>query len=792
MRGRCAIALFFGLLLGVAAFLIFFDLGLPSLWLDEIASLLNARYPVAYILELSSTLEEHPPLFYLLLKALMALGHADAVVRLLPAACGLGCVAMTAVVGARLFGWPAGLAAAALWLAMPQDLWLSRMVRPYTLWQFFFLCSLYFLARWIKRGRIRDVWGLLAANVLMVASHYMSFPLLAAEGVCLLAVRPPGRDRMAWSAVFLYGVGCAAVTAAAYFGLIRHSLTPGEIAGSANMPAEVARVLLRALLGALYLFDVPLARLAWFTAACLGLFSLRRIDRAAFRLLALLILIPLVSLFLLGKIVGLYPRHLSFLAPLVCLAVAGGMAAVPRLAARLPWIVTAILALALADPLLVHHKQFYDIDSYRLPIDSNYKRTADKIAAMFGPGTVASFSNKFHGNAVSWYLAQKPHPNPVEDQRLTPADATARLLYVASTHYGSPPFGYMAQTAEEFVERVGPGVTTDHVDTSTIFAVDVSRDPQRRIRDLPVTITLPMDYKGFFAKVAAIDGVRFHQNARGPAVVPTRNDVDAVVGMVFVNEAPPMPQDIFITVFYDLTSKESQLSVRTAFDDEPPTIHPLSAGYDALHQRQLRLTRTAPYKKLTVDVVMRCAALTPTLSGGNLETLRLRGLEALFCPEQGSEACRDQAEAKLAASMLDNYLEERFLAASNVRQEFSETWDDNVTDASEDSQPDWNRLTPADPGRPGRIRLNLTTDRPRLLFYPRIGRDSGVRVWAVEGGGARRLLFGLDNTTDHWTPVSAQYEMIVPPWLQGRQNSLEIELRGRWAQLWRLGDTVFF
>jgi len=776
------------LVLGVAAFLIFHRLGLPSLWLDEAASPLNARYPAAYLLELSRTLEEHPPLFYLLLKPFLALGHDDFTVRLLPALAGLGCVALIAVVGTRLFSRPAGVLAAALWLAMPQDLWLSRMARPYSLWLFFFLLALHGLAGWLQSGRLRHIWGMLAASVFMAATHYLSFPLLAAMGLCLAFVAPavPVRPRTRVRAVVLYGAGCAAILAAAYFGLIRSSQTPAVLAASGETRAAAAMALADALGGVLYLFDAPLARLAFAAAVLGGFFALYRSDRRACRLLVILTLTPLVALLLLGRSTGLYARHLSCLS--IPLALAAGLASLPRLAPRLPAIAAGVLILAALGPLTWHRARYYAVGSYQVPvIGNNYKLAAAGLGALFGPATATSFGNDFYGNAVSWYLAQAPRPNPVDNPGLTPDDAVARLLLAVGTHWG-----YLAKNGDDFAQRFGPGVVRHAVETSTVLELSVPRDPVRRFDALPARIGLPMGYREFFAAINTAKGVAYHQNARGPGIIAVRNDVDALARTVFVPKGAFEPQDIRLNIQFDNLGQGNALAVRAAFDDEPPTLHPLSVGSDATHQRQIALHREAPYAALAVDVVLRCASLTPTLSGGNLQTLRFTGLEAFFCPAQNGEACLDAAERHLTASVLDNYLEERFPAASDVVQSSLTLGGGNIALAPEKGQGPWSTYTPGDPAQPGVVRLAVAPDRQRLAFFPRVGLGGMVRVWANRPDGTRLLLFALQNLADHWTPVSARYELVIPPELRGRETVVDIELTGRWAQLWTLGDAVFF
>ena len=776
--------------LAVAAFMIFHSLDVPSLWLDEAASPLNARYPVDYLITLSRTLEEHPPLFYLMLKVFLAFGHDDFTVRLLPALCGLGCVGLMAAVGSRLFSPAAGTAAAAIWLVMPQDLLLSRMARPYSLWLLFYLCALYCLAGWLRRGDWRSMAGLIAAAGLMVASHYLSFPLLAAMGLCLLAVAPTGRP--GWSgrltAAALFGTGCLVIAAAAYFTLIAQSQTPQLIANADETVADAARALWEAVGGVLYSFDVLPARLAVGALAAGAFVVLARRDRRNFLLLALLTVVPPLVLLAMGRATGLYSRHLSSLGVPLALAMAGAASAVPGLARRLPAVTVGVLALAVLLPLTVHHGRYYAVTSYQVPvIGNNYKLAAAGIAALDRPGTILSFGNDFYGNTVSWYLDQHRPPLALADPRLTSQDPEARLLFAAGTHWG-----YLAPNAAAFQALFGPGVVRHGIETSTVLELTVPRDPVRRLAALPAHYALPLDYRRVFAEVNALSGLRFHQNARGPGLIPVRNDTDASARWTFARDVPFQPQEIRLNVLFDNFGQDNRLAAQVRFDDEPPQVFPLSTGYDATRQRQIALRRDAPYATMDVDLILNCASRTPTLSGGNLHTLRLTGLEAFFCPADDASACLAEAERSLVASLLDNYLEERFVGPDETKQAARLAATDNLAVADRDESGAWTALAPADWDRPGVARLSLTTTRQRLLFFPRIGPGGAVRVYGRDPNGQRALLFAMHNAGEKWTPISARYQLTTPRWLRGRTTEVEIELHGRWSQLWTLGDAALF
>jgi len=234
----------------------------------------------------------------------------------------------------------------------------------------------------------------------------------------------------------------------------------------------------------------------------------------------------------------------------------------------------AVLALAALGPLTWHRDRYYAIDSYQVPvIGNNYKLAAAGLGELFGPATTVSFGNDFYANAVSWYLAQSPRPNAVDNPGLGPLDAEARLFFAAGAHWG-----YLAKDPAEFLARFGPDVVSHPIETSTVLELRIPRDPTRRFAALPAQVGLPMGYREFFTAVNAARSVAYHQDPRGPGIIAVRNDVDALVRAVFVPTGPQAPQDIRLNILFDNLSQDSALTARVAFDDEPPTVHPLSVG----------------------------------------------------------------------------------------------------------------------------------------------------------------------------------------------------------------------
>ncbi|GAB6037996.1 hypothetical protein JCM15519_25550 [Fundidesulfovibrio butyratiphilus] len=144
-------------------------------------------------------------------------------------------------------------------------------------------------------------------------------------------------------------------------------------------------------------------------------------------------------------------------------------------------------------------------------------------------------------------------------------------------------------------------------------------------------------------------------------------------------------------------------------------------------------------------------------------------------------------------SVTDN--REKLFCCSNVEQEIAYTDADNVALSPADVT-GWMTLSPRDPARPARVRVQVIKDRDELLFYPRVGgADSRVSVIQPNGGWPRPL-FLLQGREGAWTSISRQYRLCVAcldnSFDRGYRASLEIVLQGRWAQLWTKDGKIFF
>ena len=182
----------------LAAALRFSALGRNSLWIDELASLHVARYPLSAIPEaaLHGNAFE-PPIYFLLLHGMVQwLGASELSLRLISAVAGVLTVPVFWLLVRELTGRTAPAAAAALLLAVsPLHLWYSQEARPYALALLFGAVSLAGLLVALRTGR-RAAWATYAvAGACAVLTHLVS---IVVPGVAAGWLLLDARRRRVW------------------------------------------------------------------------------------------------------------------------------------------------------------------------------------------------------------------------------------------------------------------------------------------------------------------------------------------------------------------------------------------------------------------------------------------------------------------------------------------------------------------------------------------------------------------------------------------------------------------
>jgi len=186
--GRDAAAL---TLLALLALLVnYVGLGRQSIWLDESTSIGIARRSLGSIILVVTGDGPNMGLYYVLLHFWIRLfGEGEAAVRSLSALCGALAVPAVALVGARLFGRRAGLAAG---LLLALNSWMvlhAQLARSYALLVLLVTLSSYCFVVELERPSRAGRIGYVLASALAFYAHYFAALVLVAQLITLLALR---------------------------------------------------------------------------------------------------------------------------------------------------------------------------------------------------------------------------------------------------------------------------------------------------------------------------------------------------------------------------------------------------------------------------------------------------------------------------------------------------------------------------------------------------------------------------------------------------------------------------
>jgi hypothetical protein len=125
-----------------------------GMWLDETFSVWLANHSVTDMLQWIAKIDQHPPLYYLLLHYWIALkGDTPYYVRLLSVLFGAGTIPIIYLIGKRMSGAVMGLAAAAFLAFSPFNIYFAQETRMYTCLTFNAALAIYALVRLLTDSR---------------------------------------------------------------------------------------------------------------------------------------------------------------------------------------------------------------------------------------------------------------------------------------------------------------------------------------------------------------------------------------------------------------------------------------------------------------------------------------------------------------------------------------------------------------------------------------------------------------------------------------------------------------
>lgn len=332
-----------GLLLLLAFGLRLHQLSGSSLWNDEGLSLYRARASWGEVLHGSiilrgihpiETIDNHPPLYFILLKAWIALaGSSEFALRFPSVYASILLIPFAWITWKRLKEPAAAQIAVILLSVSPLYLWYGQEARMYTLLALESAVLLFLLLHTSEDGRLQASTGIAIAGAMlaMLLTHYTAFLLLLS--LTLWALFHPQRNlrRMAVLTLLILA------TSLPLLPFFYQRLLSGPERDYYFVPLSgiLIDVLRASGFGAFFPYDHPLllpTQWAWVGAMALGAWRLIRNKPSTGLLLLLSFLGPLVLLYGLSHLKPLYQniRHLFLLTPILYILASAGLAAMIR------------------------------------------------------------------------------------------------------------------------------------------------------------------------------------------------------------------------------------------------------------------------------------------------------------------------------------------------------------------------------------------------------------------------------------------------------------------------------
>lgn len=188
------------LIILIGAALRFGAIGSKTLWLDEAFSIWVAKQNIAEIRQWLIQIDQHPPLYYMLLHFWIALvGDLQGAVRALSALCGTLAIPLFYAAGKAFFNRQTGLIAALLLAVAPFHVRFAQETRMYALLTLEVVAALYFLGA-IMQNRRATLWhwiGLSVAQAAIMLTHNTAavyFPLALNLAILVVAFIPQTPD----------------------------------------------------------------------------------------------------------------------------------------------------------------------------------------------------------------------------------------------------------------------------------------------------------------------------------------------------------------------------------------------------------------------------------------------------------------------------------------------------------------------------------------------------------------------------------------------------------------------
>ena len=174
------------LVLCLAAFLRFYQLGTQSIWMDEGFSIWFAKMNLHGIIAATAR-DTHPPLYYMLLHYWSALfGDSELAGRSLSALFGILTVFMTYRVGTVLYGEKTGILASLLLTVSSFHIYYSQEIRSYAFFLLVSLFSVYYFLMLMENYKIKNVILYILSTTVLMYTHVCGLFVILMQNIYLI------------------------------------------------------------------------------------------------------------------------------------------------------------------------------------------------------------------------------------------------------------------------------------------------------------------------------------------------------------------------------------------------------------------------------------------------------------------------------------------------------------------------------------------------------------------------------------------------------------------------------
>lgn len=755
-----------------------FNLGTPSLWLDEIQHAATSNLSFPDLFEYTSRYREGLMFYFFVIKAASLFGDSEWILRLPAALSGtLGVFFCYRLAGA-LAGQRAGNVAALLAAVNLMLIGHARQTVSYGLFFALDALSLWLFFQVFRSRFHKKSIALALVNAASILTYPAGFYTAVAEAGLLAVLAVSAWRRCALSRMVLFFL----LTVFSMLPmLLKVMLFPAEDTNGnfvafqtrwSEFPEELVKLLLA---GAAPWNQIDIWAFVLAGLCCLGLWLLFKIERLTALSCLLLILLPGLGMYLTINSAFGFTHRAVYALPLVFSLAGAGLAWLIPGKRALGMLIPLTACVAAGHILTAHYTDIYGPEADRSVLFklADYRRLALELKTLVRPGSPVIFSEFDIFRDLRWYMTDDPE-NPILTQIIAPGEGDL-TVYFASNH-GS--FGHLSDsTRAEFV-RSGrgqdAGIPLDCC--NTLYSTVVHRSLPLLVEGEMFALNVTFDDLSYFRQVHSQRKVLFKPYFGG-RLMPLESSDDCW----FINKvrlAHQGPRMLSGNIVYDNTMPGNIIEVAVSSDgiDFQPVHLGQTVGLGITERFAVYLPNVR--EELYVRVKLLAKAWPPGRFLTNANTLRLARLQIFGCDSSVAPRCDyynilSSAPVDVAPPRQDDVVPDEL---------------DNIVQLVSQELPGWTVFEPADPDRPARVRVRVNKCGD-ISVYPRVmGLDDGVQI--IETGSRRQLLF-LAGLGKEWTPLGMRYELPLGVLPEEGHLDLEITLTGK-GQLWSRSGAVVF